>query len=115
VSPRGKERIQGGLLSRLEARPLSGKNGGAILGQGRIEYSISLYKFIRKHHSGSYYNAFVLVRVCKALLFFLPATLLPFVLCSKRIRRKYRYYGQLLLWHLRGRPDDAGLRVSSRG
>jgi GT2 family glycosyltransferase len=81
---------------------------------GRIEYSISLYKFVRKHHSGSYYGAFVLVRVCKALLFFLPATLLPFVLYSKPIRRKRRYYAQLLLWHLRGRPDDAGLRISSR-
>jgi len=82
--------------------------------RGRIEYSISLYKFVRKHHSGSYYGAFILVRVCKALLFFLPATILPFVLCSKPIRRKYRYYAQLLLWHLRGRPDDAGLRVSSQ-
>jgi hypothetical protein len=82
---------------------------------GRIEYSISLYKFIRKYHSGSYYGAFVLVRVCKALLFLLPATLLPFVLCSKRIMRKYRYYGQLLLWHLAGCPAGAGLRLNSQG
>jgi hypothetical protein len=82
---------------------------------GRIEYSISLYKFIRKYHSGSYYGAFVLVRMCKALLFLLPATIVPFVLCSKQIRRKYRYYAQLLLWHLRGCPAGAGLRVSSQG
>ncbi len=82
---------------------------------GRIEYSISLYKFIRKYHSGSYYGAFVLVRVCKALLFLLPATLLPFLLCSKPIRRKYRYYARLLLWHLAGCPAGAGLRVSSQG
>ncbi len=83
--------------------------------RGRMEYSISLYKFIRKYHSGSYYGAFVLVRVCKALLFLLPATIVPFVLCSKPIRRKYRYYAQLLLWHLRGCPAGARLRVSSQG
>ena len=82
---------------------------------GRIEYSISLYKFIRKYHSGSYYGAFVLVRICKALLFLLPATIVPFVLCSEPIRRKYRYYAQLLLWHLRGCPAGAGLRVNSQG
>ena len=82
---------------------------------GRIEYSISLYKFIRKYHSGIYYGAFVLVRMCKALLFLLPATIVPFVLCSKPIRKKYRYYARLLLWHLRGCPAGAGLRVSSQG
>ena len=83
--------------------------------RGRIEYSISLYKFIRKYHSGVYYDLFVLARVCKALLFLLPATLLPFVLCGKSVRKRYRFYAQLLLWHLCGCPDDAGLRVSSRG
>jgi hypothetical protein len=94
---------------------LQGKTVAQSWVRGRIEYSISLYKFIRKHHSGSYYGAFVLVRVCKALLFLLPATIAPFVLCSKPIRRKYRYYAQLLLWHLRGCPAGAGLRVSSQG
>ena len=82
---------------------------------GRMEYSISLYKFIRKYHSGIYYGAFVLVRMCKALLFLLPATIVPFVLFSKSIRRKYRYYARLLLWHLRGCPAGAGLRLSSQG
>jgi hypothetical protein len=82
---------------------------------GRIEYSISLYKFIRKYHSGCYYGTFVLARMCKTLLFLLPATIVPFVLCSKAIRRKYRYYAHLLLWHLRGCPANAGLRVSSQG
>jgi hypothetical protein len=82
---------------------------------GRIEYSISLYKFIRKYHSGSYYGAFVLVRICKALLFLLLATIVPFLLFSKPVRRKYRYYALLLLWHLRGCPAGAGLRVSFQG
>ncbi len=94
---------------------LQGKTVAQSWIRGRIEYSISLYKFIGKYHSRIYYGAFVLVRVCKALLFLLPATLLPFVLFVKPIRRKYRYYAQLLLWHLRGCPAGAGLRVSSQG
>jgi GT2 family glycosyltransferase len=82
--------------------------------RGRIEYAISLYKFIGKYHSRPYVRAFVLVRVCKALLFLLPVTLLPFVLCDKSIRRRYRYYARFLMWHAHGCPDDAGLRVSSQ-
>ncbi len=81
---------------------------------GRIEYSISLYKFIRKHHSAIYFRAFALARATKALLFFVPATPLSFLLNKESIKRKQRYYAQLLRWHLRGCPDDAGLRVSSQ-
>ena len=80
---------------------------------GRIEYAISLYKFIKKYHSDAYYRAFVLVRLLKSLLFLIIATLLPFLLVSESMRRKYSYYRQLLLWHVKRFPDDAGLRSSS--
>jgi hypothetical protein len=94
---------------------LQGKTVSQSWVGGRIEYSISLYKFIRKYHSRAYYGLFVLARICRALLFLLPVTLLPFVLWEKSVRKRYRYYARLLLWHLQGCPDDAGLRVSSRG
>jgi GT2 family glycosyltransferase len=77
---------------------------------GRIEYSISLYKFLRKYRSGLYYGTFVAVRAGKAVLFLLPVTLLPFFLFGKSMRRKYGYYIRLLAWHLRGCPDSAGLK-----
>jgi GT2 family glycosyltransferase len=83
---------------------------------GRIEYSISLYKFLKKYRSGLYVGVFVAVRAVKALSFLLPVTLLPFLLAADSMRRKYSYYARLLTWHLRGCPDDAGLRrPSSRG
>jgi GT2 family glycosyltransferase len=82
---------------------------------GRIEYSISLYKFLKKYHSRVYYGAFVAVRAAKALLFLLPVTFLPFFLAGKSVRRKYLYYARLLAWHLKGCPDNAGLRLNSRG
>ena len=92
---------------------LQGKTVRKTWVKGRIEYAISLYKFIKKHHSAPYYRAFVLVRVMKSLLFLVVATLLPFLLLSESTRRKYDYYSQLILWHAKGLPDDAGLRSSS--
>ena len=90
---------------------LQGKTVRKTWGKGRIEYAISLYKFIKKHHSVPYYRAFVLVRVMKSLLFLVVATLLPFLLLSESTRRKYDYYSQLILWHAKGLPDDDGLRL----
>lgn len=83
--------------------------------KGRIEYAISLYKFLGKHHSRPYAAAFRCVRLCKTLLFLAAVSLVPVLLIKDSMRRKYRYYAELLVWHLHGCPDDAGLRASSRG
>jgi len=90
---------------------LQGKTVGRSWVRGRIEYSISLYKFMRKYHSAVYYGVFIFVRTIKALLFLLAFTLLPFLLFNESIRRRYRYYARLLIWHLRGFPDSGGLRL----
>ena len=100
-------------LSFARVIHLQGKTVRRTWVKGRIEYAISLYKFIKKYHSDAYYKTFILVRVMKSLLFLLVATLLPFLLFSESTRRKYSYYGRLLLWHAKGLPDDAGLRSSS--
>jgi hypothetical protein len=92
---------------------LQGKTVSQSWVAGRMEYAISLRAFIGKYHSGPYCAAFAIVRLCKALVFLLVATVLPFVLFGKSVRRRYDYYAHLLLWHLKGRPADAGLRVSS--
>jgi N-acetylglucosaminyl-diphospho-decaprenol L-rhamnosyltransferase len=83
--------------------------------RGRIEYAISLYRFIGKYHSDLYERLFVMVRVSKALLFLVGVSLLPFLLISASARRRYAYYARLLYWHAKGRPDDAGLRSNSPG
>jgi hypothetical protein len=92
---------------------LQGKTVSQSWVAGRMEYAISLHAFIGKYHSGPYRAVFAIVRLCKALVFLLVATVLPFVLLGKSVRRRYGYYAHLLLWHLKGRPADAGLRVSS--
>lgn len=83
--------------------------------RGRIQYNISLYKFIRKHRGTSYYRAFQAVRVCKCCFMVLLLSTVPFLLVREKTRRTYLYYLDLFLWHLRACPDDAGLLASSPG
>jgi len=73
---------------------------------GRMEYNISLRKFIRKHHCAAYALAFDTARSVKALLF---VVVTPFFLFSTKMRMRYSYYLRLVAWYLRGCPDNAGL------
>ncbi len=83
--------------------------------QGRMQYNISLYKFIRKHHTALYYRTFQGIRLAKSFFVPLGLSVIPFLLLHRRTRRTYVYYLSLLFWHLRGCPSDAGLLVSSPG
>jgi N-acetylglucosaminyl-diphospho-decaprenol L-rhamnosyltransferase len=77
---------------------------------GRMEYNISMYKFMRKHHGSAYYRCFQSVRLIKVTVFLSVLTCLPFLLIGERTRRTYVYYARLVKWHLSGCPDSAGLR-----
>ena len=74
---------------------------------GRIEYNISLHKFIKKHHTPVYFGIFVVVRFIKALFL---VVLFPLFFFGKRMRMKYTYYVRLISWYFRSCPDNAGLR-----
>jgi hypothetical protein len=82
--------------------------------QGRIQYNISLYKFIRKHHGRLYYGVFQGVRFMKSLAVPLVLSVFFPMLLHKRTRRTFEYYVNLLLWHCRGCPEEAGLLANSR-
>jgi GT2 family glycosyltransferase len=75
--------------------------------RGRMEYNISLAKFIQKHHSRSYYAMFMAVKLIKAMVL---AMLFPLPLFGKRMKMKYTYYLTLISWFFRGCPDSAGIR-----
>lgn len=88
-----------------------GKTVGANWVKGRIEYNISLDKFIRKHHGNVYHGVFRTMRAVKTLLTLIGSTLLsPLLFFNRSMRRRYRYHAQLLLWYLKGCPDTGGLR-----
>lgn len=81
---------------------------------GRMEYNISLHKFIRKHHGRAYGGLFAATRFLKALFAVAGISLLPFLLVKARTRLSYGYYCRLVGWYLRGLPEDGGLRANSR-
>jgi GT2 family glycosyltransferase len=75
--------------------------------KGRLEYNISLRKFIRKHHSPLYGFTFDFVKFIKALLFIV---FMPFLLFGASSRIRYLYYCKLVDWYFSGCPDNFGLR-----
>ena len=89
---------------------LQGKTVGKNWVKGRIEYNISLYKFIKKHQPFFYFVVFVSLRLMKSLVFLIIYSILSLFLSNSRPRRTCKYYLQLFLWHLRGCPENAGLR-----
>ena len=100
------------LLPEIRVIHLQGKTVRRNWVQGRMEYNISMYKFIRKHHPAIYYRLFQAVRLTKCAAFVAVLTVLPFLLAGQRTRRTYGYYTRLLRWHLAGCPEGAGLRPS---
>ena len=98
------------LLPGVKVIHLQGKTVRRNWVNGRIEYNISMYKFIRKHYSLVYYRLFQAVRLTKSSAFLVALTALPFFLAGQRTRRTYAYYARLLWWHIRGCPEGAGLR-----
>jgi hypothetical protein len=89
---------------------LQGKTVAKNWIQGRIEYNISLYKFIRKHHTCSYYMVFKAVRFFKCCIFLIIFSILPLFPVKDKLKRSYAYYTKLFLWHIKGCPDNGGLR-----
>jgi GT2 family glycosyltransferase len=91
---------------------LQGRTVGQSWIEGRIEYNISLHKFIKKHHTSLYYFTFSFIRFLKCFLMLVSYSVLPFLLITGRAWMKYKYYFRLLVWHMRGRPEKGGLRIS---
>jgi N-acetylglucosaminyl-diphospho-decaprenol L-rhamnosyltransferase len=113
---RGLKYGTGGTTCRVVFYPqakvihLQGKTVAKNWVKGRIEYNISLYKFMKKHHTFLYYTAFKTVRFIKCLIFLIVFSALPFFPVKDKLKRSYTYYAKLFFWHIKGCPDNAGLR-----
>lgn len=80
-------------------------------GATRIEYHRSLYRFFR-HHRGPIARATVVaIKGVKGVIALLGK--LPAALVSARARVGLRDRWQVLQWHLRGQPRDAGLATAA--
>jgi N-acetylglucosaminyl-diphospho-decaprenol L-rhamnosyltransferase len=89
---------------------LQGKTVAKNWVKGRIEYNISLYKFIKKHHSFLYCMVFKAIRFFKCCTFLIIFSALPISPVKEKLKRSYTYYAKLFLWHIKGCPDNTGLR-----
>ncbi len=78
--------------------------------QGRMEYNISLAKFIKKHHGPAYYGVFMAVKLVKSVLFVVVFSLLFPFLFEKGMRLKYTYYLTFISWYFKGCSDNTGLK-----
>jgi N-acetylglucosaminyl-diphospho-decaprenol L-rhamnosyltransferase len=92
---------------------LQGKTVGKNWVKGRIEYNISLYKFIRKHRSLFYLAGFTSVRFIKNLISLVLYSILAPFSFRPTAKRVYAYHLSLFLWHLKGCPEKAGLRENA--
>ncbi|MBA4418097.1 MAG: hypothetical protein C0392_09330 [Syntrophus sp. (in: bacteria)] len=101
------------LFQEAKVVHFQGKTVGKNWVRGRMEYNISMGKFIKKHYSSFHSTCFQAIRFMKALVFLVVCTLLPLLLVKKRTRRSYLYYFSLARWYLSGCPDNAGLRTYS--
>lgn len=77
---------------------------------GRIEYTISLAKFIEKYHGRLYFCLFLSIRFLKTFLTLLPYLFFPFLLIPKKKRQKFLSSLAILSWFVKGLPETYGLR-----
>ena len=95
---------------RLYVYHLQGKSAAKVLIPARIEYWRSRYTFFRKHYgsiTGAWLYCGLLARLVVNLIFTFLLSIYP-----GKSRQRLTVYTRLLLWHLRGRPEDGGLKPS---
>jgi GT2 family glycosyltransferase len=76
----------------------------------RIEYHRSLYRFFRKYRGEQALRTLLALRIAKSFLYAATGWLPGLV--SSRSRDRWLQNLQVLAWHLRGRPEAAGLAVA---
>jgi hypothetical protein len=79
----------------------------------RIEYHRSLYRFFRTHRGERAFRTLLALRVAKGFLYAATGWLPGLV--SARSRDRWLQNLRVLAWHLRGRPERAGLALATGG
>ncbi|MBW2242680.1 MAG: glycosyltransferase family 2 protein [Deltaproteobacteria bacterium] len=80
-----------------------------IPAETRIEYHRSLYHFFRKNRGAARAGGIKALRFAKALLYVMMRG--PGALLSSSMRGRWEQDWRVLRWHLRGCPDNEGLRA----
>jgi hypothetical protein len=99
-------------LPDIKVYHLQGKSKERNPSKAWIEYYRSSYTFFKKHRSAFSYYTLRILRVFKLVinLALVLAGLLITLGLEKGLRRRFRIYSDLLVWHLKLCPASAGLR-----
>ena len=93
---------------------LQGKTVGATWLNGRLEYTISLNKFIKKHHGSCYAFTYGLIRFVKHCLSAAALSSVAFLATGEGAKRRRLYHLEACRWYLQGCPENAGLRAMTQ-
>lgn len=80
-----------------------------IPAETRIEYHRSLYLFFRKNRGNAWAAGIKALRIAKTLLYVIVRG--PGALLSPSLRNRWEQDWRVLRWHLRGCPENEGLRA----
>jgi len=99
-------------LPEIKVYHLQGQSKEKNPSKAWIEYYRSSYTFFKKHRSVSSYYTLRILRVGKLIINLVLVLLGLFVTLGldKGLKRRFRIYRDLLLWHLKLCPASTGLR-----
>jgi GT2 family glycosyltransferase len=99
-------------LPEIKVYHLQGQSKEKNPSRAWIEYYRSNYTFFKKYRSDLSYLTLRIFRVCKLIinLFFVLLGLFAMLGLHRGLRRRFRIYRDLLIWHLTLCPASAGLR-----
>lgn len=99
-------------LPEIKVYHLQGQSKEKNPSKAWIEYYRSSYTFFKKHRSVFSYFTLRILRVCKLIvnLVLVLLGLLATLCLDKGLRRRFRIYRDLLLWHIKLCPASTGLR-----
>jgi GT2 family glycosyltransferase len=99
-------------LPHIKIYHLQGKSKEKNPSKAWIEYYRSIYIFFKKHRSIFSYYSLRLARTGKVIinLFLVSAGLLCTLGMDRSLKRRFRIYRDVLIWHIKLCPASAGLR-----
>jgi len=99
-------------LPEIRIYHLQGKSKERNPSKAWIEYYRSSYKKKKKHRGILSYYILRILRVCKLIINLVLVLLGLFIMLgqNKRLKRRFRIYSNLLVWHMKLCPTSTGLR-----
>jgi len=93
---------------------LQGQSAGGVNIRARVEYWKSRYIFFKKNYDSTIFNILRLGLLLRLFISFLMTLLLTIVslFTYKRALEKLHLYTNLIVWHIKGLPEEYGLRVT---